>query len=66
MPKTKNYTQVRAGDNLARRLIGKYKLVNLDGSFWDEEFKPIPEEVLFPEYDPFQEKLNKILDKELS
>ncbi|VVB88455.1 FRG domain protein [uncultured archaeon] len=57
-------SNLRAGDNLARRLIGKYKLINFDGSFWDREFKPIPEEVLFPEDDPFHEKLNKILDKE--
>lgn len=53
----------RVGDNLARRLIGKYKLVNLAGNFWDEEFNPIPQEVLFPEDDPFQKTLNRILQK---
>ncbi len=57
-------SNLRAGDNLARRLIGKYKLVNFDESFWDEEFRPIPKEILFPEYDPFEEKLNKVLDEE--
>ncbi|HEY9206682.1 MAG TPA: FRG domain-containing protein [Candidatus Methanoperedens sp.] len=56
----------RFGDNLARRLIGKYYLDNSDDYFWDKGFSSIPKEVLFPKNDPFQEELNDILEKELS
>lgn len=52
-----------AGDNLARRLIGKYYLDNSDGKFWDKEFPAIPEDALFPKRDPFGVDLSGILDK---
>lgn len=48
-----------AGDNLARRLIAKYKLDNSDGTFWDEGFPPMPEEVLFPTDDPMEGAMKK-------
>ncbi len=52
-----------AGDNLVRRLIGKYYLDNSDGKFWDRKFPAIPEDVLFPERDPFGDDLSEILKK---
>ena len=61
------FKEVRqSGDNLARRLIGKYYLDNSDNHFWDKGFSRIPEEALFPKNDPFQKELNEILKKELS
>lgn len=51
-----------AGDNLARRLIGKYLLDNSNGGFWDKDFVPIPEQALFPKKDPFNKQLSEILD----
>jgi hypothetical protein len=55
-----------AGDNLARRLIGKYMLDNSDGGFWDKGFEPIPNEALFPPKDPFNDQLIAIRKTELS
>jgi hypothetical protein len=52
-----------AGDNLARRLIGKYYLDNSDRKFWDKNFLAIPEDALFPERDPFSADLLEILNK---
>jgi len=48
-------------DNLARRLIGKYKLDNRDGQFWDDDYKPIPMNALMPEIDEFLDKLKNLL-----
>ncbi|MCK4796689.1 MAG: FRG domain-containing protein [Spirochaetes bacterium] len=48
------------GDNLARRLIGKYYLDNSDGYFWDKEFTEIPKQALFPANDPIQRELEEI------
>ena len=50
-----------AGDNLARRMIGKYYLDNSKGNFWSKDFQPIPEKALFPTKDPFKRRLGKIL-----
>lgn len=55
-------TRKEAGDNIARRLVGKYKLDNSDGQFWDKGFDPIPEEALFPPKDPFFDLLSAILE----
>jgi hypothetical protein len=58
------FTQAKeAGDNLARRLIGKYFLDNSDGKFWNKNFQAIPEEALFPQKDPFSAGFKEILDK---
>ncbi|WP_160144137.1 FRG domain-containing protein [Chryseolinea soli] len=40
-----------AGDNLARRMIAKFKLENSNGKFWDPDFTQIKDEILFPEND---------------
>lgn len=53
----------RSGDNLARRLIGKYQIDNLDGGFWDSNFERVHKKVLYPDIDPFLNRLNKILGK---
>lgn len=55
-----------AGDNLARRLLGKYQLDNADGGFWDKGFEPIPYEALFPKKDPFNEQLFDLLKNRTS
>jgi hypothetical protein len=47
------------GDDLAQRLLCKFRLDNQDGSFWDESFRPIPDDVLFPMPDPFEERLRR-------
>jgi hypothetical protein len=52
-----------AGDNIARRLIGKYFIDNSNKSFWKGGFKKIPHSVLCPIADPFLEKLTAILVK---
>jgi hypothetical protein len=46
------------GDNLARRLVAKFYLDNSKGVFWDKDFLPMPEEVLFPVKDEFEKQLN--------
>jgi len=45
------------GDNLARRLIAKYLLKNENGTFWDKDFQPLPDEILYPTNDWFDEEL---------
>jgi len=49
-----------AGDNLARRLVGKYRLDNSTGSFWSKDFTPIPENALLPAVDAFRERLDEL------
>lgn len=53
----------RSGDNLARRLIGKYQLDNLDGNFWDSHFERVHEKVLYPDNDSFRNRLYNIIGK---
>jgi hypothetical protein len=48
------------GDNLARRLVAKFYLDNSRGDFWDENFKPMPEKVLFPDNDKFEVQMNQL------
>jgi hypothetical protein len=48
------------GDNLARRLVAKFRLDNSNGKFWDENFQPMPEDILFPKDDKFEKKMNDI------
>lgn len=45
-----------AGDNLARRLIAKFKLDNTANRFWDPDFTPMPAEVIYPTKDEAKEK----------
>jgi hypothetical protein len=53
------------GDNLARRLIGKYYLDDSKGKFWDKDFLRFSKEVLYPDRkDTFLKKLNDILERE--
>ncbi len=48
-----------AGDNLAKRLLCKFRLNNSNNNFWDEHFLPIPDDLLFPPQDEYKEKLAK-------
>lgn len=56
-------TRKEAGDNLAKRLIGKYRLVNSNGKFWDRGFTKIPEEALRPKRDLFHQQLLALTNK---
>lgn len=47
-------------DDLANRLVAKFKINNSNGTFWDEHFTKMPTEVLFPENDQTEVLLNKI------
>lgn len=49
------------GDNLAKRMIGKYHLLNPEGEFWDSDFSPIPKNALLPEKDEFGVRLKGLL-----
>lgn len=51
------------GDNLAKRLIGKFLLDDSEGSFWDDIFKPYPKELLFPEGDAQKDKITGLYSK---
>ena len=51
-----------AGDNLAYRMVGKYRLENSSGNFFDSDFHPIPREALLPSDDPFGKKLRDFAD----
>jgi hypothetical protein len=44
-------------DNLARRLVAKFKLDNSNGKFWDKDFLPMPKDVLYPVDDPIESQL---------
>lgn len=46
--------QKSVGDNLAKRLIGKFYLDNTDNQFWDELFQPLPNNLLFPSDDRYE------------
>lgn len=53
------------GDNLAKRLIGKYLLSNVKGNFWGKGFGAIPKSMLFPKNDPFKNKLIEIRNNKI-
>ncbi len=53
-------TTKEADDNLARRLIGKFKLNNANDRFWNRNFKKMPESVLYPRKDAYKTELNKL------
>jgi hypothetical protein len=44
-------------DDLANRMVAKFKLTNEDNKFWDKFFQPIPEEILFPKNDKLEAQL---------
>lgn len=46
-------------DNLARRLVAKFRLENNNGNFWDKDFLPMPEDVLYPKDDNIEAHLMK-------
>jgi len=48
------------GDNLAKRLIGKFFLDDTEGGFWNDIFKPYPRELLFPEGDVQKDRMNRL------
>jgi len=47
------------GDDLANRMVAKFFLDNTDGKFWDKDFPPMPEEVLYPKNDKTEVALRK-------
>ena len=47
------------GDELANRMVAKFLVDNTDNKFWDEDFKPIPKEVLHPKNDEVERRLLK-------
>lgn len=47
-------------DDLANRLVAKFKINNSDGKFWDDHFREMPEDVLFPKNDQAMFTLKKI------
>jgi hypothetical protein len=51
------------GDNLARRLVAKFRLENDSRNFWDEDFLPMPEDVLYPKDDKVEVRLIKEKEK---
>ena len=44
-------------DDLSNRMVAKFKLDNKDGHFWDDDFKSMPEELLFPKKDAIEKEL---------
>lgn len=51
------------GDNLARRLVAKFKLDNTTDSFWDPDFTPMPPEVIYPTKDEAKENFLKLKER---
>lgn len=47
------------GDDLANRMVAKFKLNNNDGKFWDKHFPSMPTEVLYPDNDSIEQELLK-------
>jgi hypothetical protein len=54
-------TEKLKGDNAAYRMIGKYRLDNSTGQFWDSDFAPLPTAALFPGNDAFGDRLKQAL-----
>lgn len=50
-------------DNLARRLVAKFRLENYSGNFWDKDFLAMPEDVLYPKEDKVEVQLKKKEEK---
>jgi hypothetical protein len=52
-----------AGDNLATRMLAKFLLDNSDNHFWDNLFKPLSDELLFPSKDQKMIELEKLFQE---
>lgn len=48
------------GDDLANRMVAKFLLDNSKGNFWDDFFPAMPQEVLYPENDNVEKRLQEI------
>ncbi len=48
------------GDDLANRMVAKFRVVNKNGKFWDKHFQPLPEDVLYPKNDKVQKELLRL------
>lgn len=59
----RSQAQKLVGDNLAKRVVGKYRLLNPRGAFWDQDFPAIPRNALLPANDLFGEKLTSLLSQ---
>lgn len=44
-------------DDLSNRMVAKFKIDNTNGSFWDDDFKPMPDDLLFPKNDIIESEL---------
>ncbi|MFT5430614.1 MAG: hypothetical protein ACI9OJ_001290 [Myxococcota bacterium] len=51
----------QADQSLARRLVGKYQIINENNEFWGNGFDPIPPQALLPTDDPFIDELKSLL-----
>jgi hypothetical protein len=54
------YSVKEDSDNLARRLVAKFFLDNTKGDFWDADFQPMPDDVLFPKNDTLELELQEV------
>jgi hypothetical protein len=45
------------GDDLANRMVAKFQVDNSDGKFWDTDFQPMPQDILYPKGDKIEESL---------
>ena len=50
-------------DDLSNRMVAKFKLDNSNGDFWDKDFQPMPNEVLFPKNDIVEQELKAYKEK---
>lgn len=45
------------GDDLSGRMVAKFKVDNTKGGFWDKDFLPMPEDILYPKGDEIEKEL---------
>lgn len=50
-------------DNLASRMVAKFKIDNTNGQFWDAYFLPMPKDILFPEEDTLGMELQELWEE---
>lgn len=55
--------QKEKGDNLAYRLIAKFKLDNSNNDFWCDYFRELPDNVIYPVDDLFEIEMCKLYEK---
>ncbi len=51
------------GDDLANRMVAKFRIDNSDGKFWDKYFQPLPDEVLYPSNDTLEIELKQLKEE---